>query len=45
MRAPIEARRRYGGPWKPAELSGEHGHDTPAVIMAAGDEPLGVAGA
>jgi hypothetical protein len=23
MRTPIEAQRRYGGPWKPAELSDE----------------------
>jgi hypothetical protein len=43
VRTPIEAQRRYGGPWKPAELSDEGGDDTPVVIMAGSDEPLGVA--
>jgi len=42
MRTPIEAQRRYGGPWKPAELSDE-GDDAPFVIMAGSDEPLEVA--
>ena len=42
MRTPIEAQRRYGGPWKPAELSDE-GDDAPVVIMAGSDEPVGVA--
>lgn len=42
MQTPTEARRRYGGPWKPAELSDEGG-DGPVVIMAGSDEPLGVA--
>ena len=42
MRTPIEAQRRYGGPWKPAELSDE-GDDGPIVIMAGSNEPLGVA--
>ena len=43
MRTPIEAQRRYGGLWKPAELSDEGDSDAPVVIMAASEEPLGVA--
>lgn len=42
MRTPIEAQRRYGGLWKPAELSDE-GDDAPVVFIAGSDEPLGVA--
>ena len=42
MRTTIEAQRRYGGPWKPAELSVE-GDNGPVVFMAGSDEPLGVA--
>ena len=38
-------RRRYGGPWKPAELSDETelADGAPVVFMAGIDEPLGVA--
>lgn len=45
MRTPIEAQRRYGGPWKPAELSdeAEPADSAPVVFMAGIDEPLGVA--
>jgi hypothetical protein len=45
MRPPIEAQRRYGGPWKPAELSDEAelANGGPVVVMAGSDEPLGVA--
>ena len=45
MRTPIEAQRRYGGPWKPAELSdkAELADGGPVVFMAGIDEPLGVA--
>ena len=45
MRTPIEAQRRYGGPWKPAELSDDAqlADDGPVVFMAGSDEPLGVA--
>jgi len=42
MRIPIEAQRRYGGPRKPTELSGEGDNGT-VVIMAGSDEPLRVA--
>jgi hypothetical protein len=42
MRTSIEAQRRYGGPWKPAELTAEVGDDVPVVYMAGIDEPLGV---
>ncbi len=41
MRTPIEAQLRYGGPWKPAELSDED-DVAPVIIMAGSDEPLGV---
>ena len=45
MRTPIEAQRRYGGPWKPAELTDEAelADGGPVVLMAGIDEPLGVA--
>ena len=45
MRTPIEAQRRYGGLWKPAELSDEAelADGGPVVIMAGSDELLGVA--
>ena len=45
MRTPIEAQRRYGGPWKPAELSDEAelADGGPVVFMAGIDEPLGAA--
>lgn len=45
MRTPIEAQRRYGGPWKPAELSDEAelADGGPVVFMAGSYEPLGVA--
>ena len=43
MRTPIGAQRRYGDPWKPAELSDEPADGAPVVFMAGIDEPLGVA--
>ena len=45
MRTPIEAQRRYGGPWKPAELSDEAqmADGGPVLFMAGSDEPLGIA--
>ena len=45
MRTPIEAQRRYGGPWKPAELSDEAelADGAPVVYISGIDEPLGVA--
>ena len=47
LRTPIEAQRRYGGPWKPAELSDEAvlTDGGPVVLMAGIDEPQGVADA
>ena len=40
IRIPIEAPLRYGGPWKPAELSDEPADGAPMAFMAGIDEPL-----